>query len=287
MLCLLSYALLIFHFTHFFPSSSTFQVPKRSLPSYQNSLTRPPTSLCLLFLGRIGKERDGTGSCAQITVFPRAPLHIHTWISLLITEWQQVFPKCSFTWNHKTWVGPQLYYSSLWKVREGSQLLIFFFPPKIIANPEIDIGDQRSGIKTAELWLIKVILENKALALWPYWPPNTCAFKSSDYLTPFPTVLETPTHWIYHIVKDKLDCYFMETWWRAQQRLSLCVWWPLPSSAVREGGQPLSSGSPCSEYGHRNSGHYIPPDVFHHPAVWPWPSFLTSLRFCFLRLSWK
>lgn len=191
MLCLLSYALLIFHFTHFFPSSSTFQVPKRSLPSYQNSLTRPPTSLCLLFLGRIGKERDGTGSCAQITVFPRAPLHIHTWISLLITEWQQVFPKCSFTWNHKTWVGPQLYYSSLWKVREGSQLLIFFFPPKIIANPEIDIGDQRSGIKTAELWLIKVILENKALALWPYWPPNTCAFKSSDYLTPFPTVLET------------------------------------------------------------------------------------------------
>lgn len=198
MLCLLSYALLISHFTHFFPSLSTFQAPKLSLPSAPNSLAGPPTSLWLLFLGRIGKDRDGTGSCAQITIFPRAPLHIYTWVSLLITEWRQVFPKCSFTWNHKTWVGSQLYYWSLWKVREGSQSLIFFFPPKIIANPETDIGDQRSRIKTAELSLIKVILENKAWALWPHWPPNMCAFKSSDYLTPFPTVLDNsrPTEFI-------------------------------------------------------------------------------------------
>ena len=75
---------------------------------------------------------------------------------------------------------------------------MFFLPPKIVANQETDMADQRPGIKTAELSLIKVILENKP---WPCGPiglltrvpsnPQTTLFHS-------PTVLDNgrPTEFI-------------------------------------------------------------------------------------------
>lgn len=38
---------------------------------------------------------------------------------------------------------------------------MLFYPLEIIANWEIDIGDQKSWIKIIELFLIKVVLGNK------------------------------------------------------------------------------------------------------------------------------
>lgn len=103
---------------------------------------------------------------------------------------------------------------------------------------------RRSEISIAELFLIQVILERKALALWPYQPPTVCASNYSDFST---TCLTVPD-------STEFITFFKKTWLYLHGAMAespikadpaCLVLSPKLSSEGQEWGQPACSASPC------------------------------------------